>query len=245
MFKNGYVNIICILVLILIFPSCSKYTNLLKSTDTQLKFNSAVEYFNEEDYARAVTLFEQLMPIFRGTEQAEEMAYYRAKCYFGMKNYIEAGYHFKMLTRSYPKSKNAEDAEFQGAYCYFLLSPNPSLDQTNTHNAINALKLFIIKYPGSEKAEESFNLIGQLENKLSLKAFQNARLYYDMGEYKASIVALKNCLLDYPDSEYREEVLFLVLKSNFILADNSIIEKRTERFQTTVDEYYSFIDEFP
>ena len=39
--------------------------------------------------------------------------------------------------------------------------------------------------------------------------------------------------------------MFLILKSNYLLADNSIISKQKERFQNTVDEYYSFISEFP
>jgi outer membrane protein assembly factor BamD len=70
-------------------------------------------------------------------------------------------------------------------------------------------------------------------------------LYYNLGDYKASIIALKNCLNEYPDTKYREEILFLILKSSYLLADNSIYSKRKERFQDTVDEYYTFISEFP
>jgi outer membrane protein assembly factor BamD len=39
--------------------------------------------------------------------------------------------------------------------------------------------------------------------------------------------------------------MFLILKSTYLLADNSISSLQRERFQATVDEYYSFIGEFP
>ncbi|MEA3461157.1 MAG: outer membrane protein assembly factor BamD, partial [Bacteroidota bacterium] len=60
-----------------------------------------------------------------------------------------------------------------------------------------------------------------------------------------AILALRNSLIDYPDTRYREELLFLILKSSYLLADGSVPSKQRERYQATVDEYYSFIGEFP
>ena len=42
-----------------------------------------------------------------------------------------------------------------------------------------------------------------------------------------------------------EELMYLILKAKFLLAENSIANKKVERYQSTVDEYYSFIGEFP
>jgi outer membrane protein assembly factor BamD len=39
--------------------------------------------------------------------------------------------------------------------------------------------------------------------------------------------------------------MFLILKSTYLLADRSIPSKQKERYQATVDEYLSFIGEFP
>ena len=36
-----------------------------------------------------------------------------------------------------------------------------------------------------------------------------------------------------------------MLESNYLYAEGSIRDKQKERYQDTVDEYYSFIDEFP
>jgi outer membrane protein assembly factor BamD len=63
--------------------------------------------------------------------------------------------------------------------------------------------------------------------------------------YKSAVISLRNTLRDFPDTEHREEIMFLILKSNYLLARNSIEELRMERLQETINEYYAYIDEFP
>ena len=84
-----------------------------------------------------------------------------------------------------------------------------------------------------------------MKDKLVDKSYLTARLYYNLGQYKASIIALNNSLSDYPETKYREELMYLLLRSSFLLAENSISSKKKERFQSTLDEYYSFVGEFP
>ena len=105
--------------------------------------------------------------------------------------------------------------------------------------------MFIIKNPGSKYVKESRELINELNEKLVEKSYISARLYFDLGKYKSSIVALTNSLTEYPDTKYREDIKFMILNSHYLLADNSVPQKKKERFQDTLDEYYSFIGEFP
>ena len=77
------------------------------------------------------------------------------------------------------------------------------------------------------------------------KSYLNAKLYFDLGYYKSSIIALRNALSEFPDSKYREDIMYLVVKSNYYLADKSIAFKQKERYQNTLDEYYSFMTEYP
>jgi outer membrane protein assembly factor BamD len=62
---------------------------------------------------------------------------------------------------------------------------------------------------------------------------------------QAALIALKNSLNDFPETRHREEIMFLILKSSFLLADRSIPERQLESFQSTLEEYYAFIEEFP
>ncbi len=228
----------------LTISSCSDYEKLLKSSDYQLKYDKAFEYFEKEDYIRSATIFEQIANVYRGTNKADTLQYYRAMAYYYQKDYTMASHYFDELAQTYKNSEFAEESAYLNAYCYYKLSPRPSLDQENTYKAINAFSLYLIGNPQTEKKEECIALISEMREKLVEKSFLNATLYFDRGLYKASVVALRNSLTDYPDTKYREELMFLILQSNFLLAENSIIEKQKERYQNTIDEYYSFIAEF-
>jgi len=80
---------------------------------------------------------------------------------------------------------------------------------------------------------------------LELKAYDNAKLYYRMEDYKAATIAFKNMLNDFPDTEYREELLFLSLKANYKLASNSVEKKKKDRFEETIKSYTKFVDNYP
>ena len=236
---------IILLFLLIAGASCSEYEKLLKSTDPYLKYDKGLEYYEAGKYVKAATVFEQILPVFRGTDKAESLNFYHAMCYYKVKDYILAGHYFRTFFRTYPNSQFRQEAEFLAAYSDYLLSPRPSLDQSSTYAAIEALRFYIRRYPESDKVEQAGKLIKELEDKLVQKSFNSAKLYFDLGYYNSAVIALTNSLNEYPDTRYREELMFLLLKSKYLLAANSIAEKQQDRYQNAVDEYYSFISEFP
>lgn len=225
--------------------ACSGFEKTLKSKDYMMKYREAMRYYNEEDYYKAQTLFDQIAPIFRGAEQADSVYYYQAMSYFKQKDFILASHYFSSFSQTYGGSPFVEEADYMAAYCYYKLSPRPELDQENSALAIQNFYLYIIKYPESKRVSEAKAYIEDLQNKLVEKSFISARLYYDLEDYKASLVALNNSLLEYPDSKYREDIMFMIVKSSYMLADKSIASKQRERFQDALDEYYTFKSEFP
>lgn len=233
------------LIILLLTASCGEYEKVLKSTDYEQKKTLAYEYFEEGRYVRATELLSQVIPRYRATEQAEELTWLAAQCYYNIRDYMTAGAAYKNFFEGYPYSEHAEEAAFMTAYCDYMLSPRPELDQAYSMSAIEQFQYFLRRFPSSEKGEEAENLIKELEDKLVEKSFLSARLYYDMERYRAAIVALSNSLKEYPETKHREELLFLKLESNYQYAANSVSDKQTERYQNTLDEYYSFIEEFP
>jgi outer membrane protein assembly factor BamD len=238
-------HILIIGILIVTLFSCGKYEKILKSSDYKLKYQKAFEYYNAEEYVRASTIFEQIVPVYKGTDKSDTVSFYHAMSYYKQKDYILGGHYFKNFFQNYPYSPFAEEAEYLSAYCYYLTSPRPSLDQENTYAAIDAFTLYMNKRPNSKRIDDAKKYITDLQDKLVDKSYKSARLYFDLGDYKSSIIALNNSLGEYPNTKYREELLYLILQSNYYLAKNSIISKQKERFQATIDEYYSFIAEFP
>lgn len=233
----------------ILFPlalvSCKGYEKLLKSSDYQLKYDKAFEYFGKKDYVRSATLFEQIVTVYRGTTKADTIQYYRAMAYYNQKDYTMAGHYFNEVVKTFPSSPFTDESDFMNAYCYYMLSPRPELDQANTYAAINAFTLFMMNHPKSPKLEECKRLIVEMSEKLVDKSYKSARLYYDLNDYKASIIALRNSLNEFPETKYREELMYLLLKSSYLLAENSVESKRKDRYQAAMDEYYSFISEFP
>ena len=245
MFFNRNHIILLVVTVLVVFSGCSGYEKLLKSSDYRLKFTKAMEYYENEEYVRAGTLFDQISTVYRGTTKADTVFYYQAKSYFNQRDYILSGHHFKNLAFNFPNSVYAEESDYMVAYCYYKLSPKPSLDQENSVQAINYFKLFMIKYPTSDRNDMAKLYIDEMRNKLVQKSYLSAILYYNLEDYRASIIALQNSLSEFPDTEHREELMFLLLRSNFLLAENSISARQVERYQDAVDEYYSFVGEFP
>ncbi|MDG5800219.1 outer membrane protein assembly factor BamD [Marinilabiliaceae bacterium ANBcel2] len=243
-------NSLLFVVFLLLFASCSEYQKLLKSDDTELQYEAALNYYQEGDYTRAARLFEGLIGRFRGTERAEMSHYIYADCLFENGDYLNAGYYFDLFTQNYPTSDLVEDAQFMTAYSSYKMSPNPRLDQTDTYNAIDGFQLFINLYPNSERAEEAADLMQEMRDKLAYKAYLNCRLYYEMGtymgnNYQSAVITARNTLEDFPDTKYSEELAFLILDSKYIQAMKSVEERQQERLRETVDEYYAFINQYP
>lgn len=235
---------ILILISVLV-TSCGEYEKLLKSTDYELKKTKAKEYYNAKQYVKASELLGQVIPRFRATDEAEELNWLNAQSSYGMKQYDMAGTYFKSLVEQYPFGKYAEDATFLGAQCDYNISPRAELDQESSRSAIEGFNVFINRFPYSPKVAEAKGYIKELQDRLVEKSYLNAKLYYNMNEYKASITALSNSLKEYADSKYREEMMFLKLNSLFQYAEKSYTIKQKERYQATLDDYYSFMEEFP
>ena len=229
----------------LLLSSCGDYNKIVKSNDYEFKYKKAVEYYEDGEYVKSGTLFQELVNIFRGRSRADQVYYYYAKSMFGQKNYLMASHYFNTLVKEFPGSEYAQESTFMIGYCSYLLSPKARLDQSVTNEAIDALQMYINLYPYSDKVEEANQLIDELTEKLEYKSYLNAKLYYDFENYKAAVVALSNSLKRYPDTSYREELMYMLLKSKYLLAMNSIIDKKEERLSNALDEYFAFVDEFP
>jgi len=234
-----------VLIILVLASSCGEYEKLLKSTDSDLKKEKAKEYYAAGQYVKSSELLGQILPRYRATEEAEELNWIYAQSYYGMKDYFMAGSYFKTFVDQFPFGKHAEEANFLVAMCDYNISPRSELDQENTKNALEEFNIFINRYAYSPKVADCKKMITELQDKLVDKSNNNAKLYYDMKEYKAAVVAINNSLKQYASSAYREEMMFLKLNSLYLYAVKSFADKQKTRYQDTLDEYYSFMEEFP
>ncbi len=251
MFKFKRLFIICLSLSILTIWGCkSRFETIRLSNDVTKKYQEAMSLYNKKSYSKALILFEDLAQKYRGQQQAEDLNYYYAYTLYRLKDYTTARFQFKYFADNYPTSANAEECRYMSAYCYYLDSPEPALDQENTYKAIDALQLFVNLYPTSTRAAQASDYISNLRDKLELKAFNNAKMYYLLGaydvyNYKSAVIALKNAQIDYPDIKYAEEINFLIFKSQHLFAKNSLVVRQEERYDEALGYYNEFIEEFP
>ena len=243
-------NSFLVLIVVLTLFSCSDYQKLLKSDDAELKYTKAVEYFDKGDFMRASTLFDAIAIYYKGTDRSETVLNYMAKSYMGQKDYYSASEYYKTYVKTYPKGKYVVESKYMIGYCYYLDSPDARLDQSATINALTALQEFLDVYPESDRVTDANKLIEELTNKLAYKAYLNAKLYYNLGNYlgnnyESAVITAQNALKKFPSTSYREELIMLILDSKFEQAVQSIEEKKIERYRNAIDEYYNYINEYP
>ncbi len=216
-----------------------------KSNDYQKKLAYANTLFQQEKYTKAQLLYSQIKDAFKGTQEYEQIFYNYAYTFYEVKDYTSAAFYFKNFVQVFPNSSKTEEMAFMEAYCFFKLSPRPELDQTNTTKAISAMQTFINIYPNSDRVTQATDIIDKLRQKLERKGYKAAKLYYDMGYYKAAGLSFNNLLLDYPASEQGDKYKFLAIKAYYKYADKSIFSKQEERYQTVITQYLSFADFYP
>lgn len=230
--KHSYIFLFILLAAI----SCkSKFETLRASTDPNEILQAAYNYYDEGEYLKAQTLFEQVIPSFRGRESAEDLFLKFAYTHYYLGEYILSAHYFKSFTTTYYNSPKREEASFMAAFSNYEMSPSHRLDQSYSEEAINGFQGFINSFPNSPRVDEANNLIIEMRNKMELKAYEQGKLYLDLGDYNAAIKSFESMLKDFPETQRAEEVRFLIIKSSYSWAVKSIYERRQERLLKTIE----------
>ena len=238
------VKIVIYFLTLSFFISCSEYNKVLKGSDYNLKFDKAIEYYKNDQCYKSLPLLEELMSYFRMTSKGEDVYYYYAKNQYCMGDFYLAGYYFKRFVKNFPQSSRVEECAFNSAICLMMNSPDYYLDQTESYKAIDEFQLFLSKYPNSYLVDSCNNMVANLRARLERKSFEKGKLYFRMEKFRSAIIALNTTILEFPNTQYKEEVLYLILKSNYLFAINSVLSKKVERFEESIKSYYTFVDSF-
>lgn len=201
--------------------------------------------YNAGKYKKALKLMEQLVPAYRGKPQAEKLTYLYADTHYKLRDYFVSGHQFERFVQAYPNSDSVEVAFLKSAKSFYNLSERYSLDQRETHRAIEKLQNFINVYADSPNREEANKMMVELRTKLEKKEFEVARQYYRIESYQAAIKSFDNFISDNPGTVYREEAYLYRIKAAYDLAIRSIpslVEERlqkAEQYYNSYNKYYS------
>lgn len=233
-----------LILLAVSFWSCSEYQKLLRSDDVAKKYTVADSLYKIGKYRKALTLMEQIVPIYRGKPQAEPLMFRYANTFYNLGDYYLAGYQFERFVTSYPKSDSSEVAAFRSARSYYELSPRFSLDQTETYTGLEKLQKFVDQFPNSEYRTRANTMVIELKEKLERKDISVANQFLRISDYKAAIKAYDNFIIDHPGSKYRIDAFFGRFEAAYLLAINSVPRLVEERLLVAKKSYDSFIKYF-
>ncbi len=237
--------IISVITLILTVSCATEYDKLLRGHDIPAKYAKAFELFDDGKYQKAADMFESLSLATKGTAQDDTVQFYWALSNYKYKDFITAESNFSEFISVFPMSPFAEQARFLYIDCLYKSTYRYELDQTPTYRALTELNRYMTLYPENKYMEECEKMKDDLEERLDKKAFEAAHLYYHMEDYLAAHYALKNVLKEDAENRYREEILYFVAMSSYKYAENSVADKKHERYLSFVDDYYNFVSEYP
>ena len=244
--KNSSILQLSAFVMLFIMVGCSsKFRKIQKNEDWRVKFEAGLTYYDKKDYYRAALLFEDIRPIVRGLPEGEEVEFYLAYCQYNEQTFLIAAESFKSFFEIYGRSSRAEEAHYMYAYSLYAGSPPSSLDQQSSVEAMDAMQIFINRYPSSEFAVKAIDVINTCQERLEVKGFENARQYLKVRNYKAAVLALKNFTNDFPDSRFLEEAFYLRINAQHLLAEKSLPSLQEERYKAVIEMYLEYIDDYP
>ena len=234
------------LLLALAMVGCkSQYDALLASNDVDAKYNAAFRYFNIGKYQKAAGMFESLSVYVSQTEREDTVLYYWGLSNYRNRDYYSAEANFQKYVETFPSSPFTQQAAFMRLDCLYKQTLRYELDASPSYACITAIDQYLTDYPNTEYLSDCRVMLKDLGDRLDRKAFENARLYYRMEDYKASKVAFRNILKDDADNIYREDILYYIAMSSYRYAHLSVKDKQYERYLTFIDDYLNFIGEFP
>ena len=244
--KSIKIFVILIGVIGLFFTSCkSDFEKIRTSGDVDTIYKKAFEFYEQEEYQKAQALFELVINNLRGKVEAEKVYFYYANTHYKLRRYVLASYYYKNFATTFPNSSYREEADFMTAFSNYQLSPTYRLDQTYSLKAIDQFQLFVNTYPTSEKVKQCNQLIDEMRRKLEQKAYAEGELYFDLRQYQAATQSFENLLREFPETPNAENVRYMMIRANYLLASNSVYTKQEERYKNTMKYYEIFVNKYP
>jgi outer membrane protein assembly factor BamD len=229
----------------LLFSCKSEFEKIRSSGDADRILKTANEYYGQKKWQKAQTLYEIVLPTLKGSLSSEQVYYKYAWTQYNLNNFILGNYYFQNFANTYTNSPLREECQFMAAKCHYNLSPSYKLEQGYTEKALDDFQIFVNTYPTSQRVAECNGLIDELRRKQEKKAFEEGVLYYKMRQYQSALISFDNMLKDFPESPDVEQTRYLVVKSAYLLAENSVVSKKRERYDIVLKKCQEFLAKHP
>ena len=219
-------------------------TNTYKAIDAYQTFINSYSYSNRVDYCN------EKIDALRA--KLEKKALFDADLYYRTKNYRAAAISYRNLLIDYPDIDNAEGIQYKivNAFYKYAEQSIATKQVERYEDVISSGKDFVSRYPASEYVPEVQSTIELTHYDVINASLQHAK-YLPLDErleqleraqdvYEIHFPYLKDGKLTSDANHALEETFFNVIRTNYLLAQESEKEKRTDYFKKTVQAYFDF-----
>src|SRR5690625_2563524 len=96
------------------------------------------------------------------------------------------------------------------------------LNKTYTNQAINGFRLFLSRYPDSERSDQAAEYINELIDKLTMRDYNAAEFYMRTNRYDAAAIYYKQVIDRFPGSSSAERSLVKQIEAYELYDENCV-----------------------
>lgn len=224
---------------LLLATACSRRTTEITpdlATSDEALFQMGEQHI-KRDPEKGRLYFRQIIDSFPKSFYAQRAKLAIADSYFEKGDegsMIIAASEYREFITLFPYSPSAAYAQFQIAMTFFNKALKPGRDQSKTTQALAEFRQVVTKFPLSDEAENSREMIRECESRLTTHSLTIAEHYYKVGAIRASINRLTEIITDFPEYEKMDKVYWLLADSYF---KAGLIEQATPYFRKLLSDF--------
>jgi len=199
------------LVTLLLFAACSHIPRPQQGAAPEEFLRYAWRLLEEDKTFQAKAVFQELIYTAPGSAIIDSVHYGLAETHFAEKSYYLALSEYSTIVRSFPRSPLVDRAAFKVGLCHWEQSNGFKLDQTETHEAREVFRAFLLDYPGSGIVDEVVTYLQMAEDKLARKLIYQGETYLKLGterDLESAIIAYQEALTEWPGSSHLDLALW-------------------------------------
>lgn len=209
---TGYVKLAASLILLAFLGGCAS-TSPYQGLQPDELFELGSQEFEDEDWDKAVEVFERLIFADPQFERMVEARLYLARAYYNKGEYITSVSEFTRLLDRHPGHPLAPQASLGICQSFVAQSPHVQRDQNFTTQAWNACQNTVTDFRDAEVAAAAEALRDQMEDKLAEKIFIAGDFYYRRKLYHSGIIYFNDLLEEFPRNQWAAQGLLRLFQS--------------------------------
>ena len=228
----NFINHLIIILLLVIFASCSKEklnesVSKEKSLDGQVleAYTEGLESLRGGDVLYAAQKFNEAEMLFPQSEWAPKSSLMAAYSYYSQDYLDDAIAELERFLKVYPLSKNTDYALYLLATSHYEQIVDEKKDLQSILSAKKNYNKIIKNFPNTEYALDSEFKIDLINDILASKEMYLGRYYFDRKKWVPAINRFRTIVDEYDTTIYVQEALHRLVEVHYIIGLNKEAEK--------------------